>query len=252
MANALVKLALAASVISSNSDAMAQTGQKMEKKILFVVTSHDTKGNTGEPTGYYLGEVSHPWEVLSEAGYEIDFVSPKGGKAPVDGFDLTDPVNKKFWENEEARKKVEHTLAPEAVKPKEYLAIFYAGGHGAMWDLADDVKIAAIASEIYEQNGLVAAVCHGPAGLVNIKLTDGSSLVNGKKVNAFTNEEEAAVGMEKVVPFALETKLIERGAKFEKSGNWQTHVVTDQRLITGQNPQSAKAVGLAMLEVLGK
>lgn len=192
MANALVKLALAASVISSNSDAMAQTGQKMEKKILFVVTSHDTKGNTGEPTGYYLGEVSHPWEVLSEAGYEIDFVSPKGGKAPVDGFDLTDPVNKKFWENEEARKKVEHTLAPEAVKPKEYLAIFYAGGHGAMWDLADDVKIAAIASEIYEQNGLVAAVCHGPAGLVNIKLTDGSSLVNGKKVNAFTNEEEAA------------------------------------------------------------
>ncbi len=252
MANALVKLALAVSVISSNSDAMAQTGQKMEKKILFVVTSHDTKGSTGEPTGYYLGEVSHPWEVLSDAGYEIDFVSPKGGKAPVDGFDLTDPVNKKFWENEEARTKVEHTLTPEAVKPQDYQAIFYAGGHGAMWDLADDAKIAGIASQIYGQNGIVAAVCHGPAGLVNVKLADGSYLVNGKKVNAFTNEEEAAVGMDKVVPFALESRLIERGAKFEKSGNWQTHVVTDQRLITGQNPQSAKAVGEAMLKVLGQ
>lgn len=252
MTNALVKLALAASVISSNSDAMAQTGQKMEKKILFVVTSHDTKGSTGEPTGYYLGEVSHPWEVLTDAGYEVDFVSPTGGKAPVDGFDLTDPVNKKFWDNAEARQKVENTLTPAAVKPQDYQAIFYAGGHGAMWDLADDAKIAAIASEIYAKNGVVAAVCHGPAGLVNIKLADGSYLVNGKKVNAFTNEEEAAVGMEKVVPFALESRLIERGAKFEKSGNWQTHVVTDQRLITGQNPQSAKAVGQAILAALGE
>ncbi|MBO9615105.1 MAG: type 1 glutamine amidotransferase domain-containing protein [Dyadobacter sp.] len=252
MANALVKLALAASVISSNSDAMAQTGQKMEKKILFVVTSHATKGSTGEPTGYYLGEVSHPWEVLSDAGYEIDFVSPKGGKAPVDGFDLTDPVNKKFWDDEQARQKVENTLTPDAVKPEDYEAIFYAGGHGAMWDFADDAKIAAIAARIYAKNGVVAAVCHGPAGLVNIKLADGSYLVNGKKVNAFTNEEEAAVGMDKVVPFALESRLIERGAKFEKSGNWQTHVVTDQRLITGQNPQSAKAVGQAIVAALGK
>lgn len=252
MANALVKLAIAAAVMSSHGDAMAQTGQKMEKKILFVVTSHDTKGNTGQPTGYYLGEVSHPWEVLNDAGYEIDFVSPKGGKAPVDGFDLTDPVNKKFWENGPARQKVEHTLTPEAVNPADYSAIFYAGGHGAMWDFADDQRLAAIAAQIYQQNGLVAAVCHGPAGLVNIKLTDGSYLVDGKKINAFTNEEEAAVSMDKVVPFALESKLIERGAKFEKSAPWQTHVVTDQRLITGQNPQSAKAVGQAILAALGE
>lgn len=252
MANALVKLAIAATVMSSYGEAMAQTGQKMDKKILFVVTSHNTKGSTGEPTGYYLSEVSHPWEVLSEAGYEIDFVSPKGGKAPVDGFDLTAPVNKKFWENEVAHYKVEHTLAPEAVNPKDYAAIFYAGGHGAMWDLAGDERLAAIATSIYEQNGVVAAVCHGPAGLVNIRLSDGSYLVNGKKINAFTNEEEAAVAMEKVVPFALESKLIERGAKFEKSAPWQTHVVTDQRLVTGQNPQSAKAVGAAILAVLGE
>lgn len=224
----------------------------MEKKILFVVTSHNTKGNTGQPTGYYLGEVSHPWEVLNDAGYEIDFVSPKGGKAPVDGFDLTDPVNKKFWDNKAARHKVEHTLTPAAVNPGDYSAIFYAGGHGAMWDFADDQQLAAIAAKIYEQNGLVAAVCHGPAGLVNIKLTDGSYLVDGKKVNAFTNEEEAAVSMDKVVPFALESKLIERGAKFEKSAPWQTHAVADQRLITGQNPQSAKAVGEAIRAALEK
>ncbi|MCF0069297.1 type 1 glutamine amidotransferase domain-containing protein [Dyadobacter sp. CY261] len=252
MANALVKLAFAAAVIGSYSEANAQNGQKMEKKILFVVTSHDTKGNTGQPTGYYLGEVSHPWDVLTEAGYEIDFVSPKGGKAPVDGFDLTDPVNKKFWEDASARGKVENTMTPDAVNPDEYRAIFYAGGHGAMWDLADNEKLAAIATKIYEKNGVVGAVCHGPAGLVNIKLSDGSYLVNGKKVNAFTNEEEAAVEMEKVVPFALESKLIERGVRFEKSAPWHTHVVSDERLVTGQNPQSAKAVGEAMLEILGK
>ncbi|MBT1706515.1 type 1 glutamine amidotransferase domain-containing protein, partial [Chryseosolibacter indicus] len=187
----------------------------MKKKILFVVTSHDKKGSTGEPTGYYLGEVSHPWEVLHEAGYEIDFVSPKGGKAPVDGFNLEDAVNQKFWNDKIYRDKVEHTLKPSDVNPSEYVAIFYAGGHGAMWDFADNEKLAEIAKVIYESNGVVGAVCHGPAGLVNIKLSNGKYLVDGKKINAFTNEEEIAVGLEKVVPFALETKLIDRGAKFE-------------------------------------
>ena len=224
----------------------------MNKKILFVVTSHDKKGSTGEPTGYYLGEVSHPWEVLHDAGYTIDFVSPKGGKAPVDGFDLSDPVNREFWEDKVYHTKIQNTLKPLQVKPEEYVAIFYAGGHGAMWDLADNMDLAAIAAKIYEKGGIVSAVCHGPAGLVNIKLSNGKYLVDGKKVNAFTNEEEDAVGLTKVVPFLLESKLIERGAKFEKSGLWQPHVVSDQRLITGQNPQSAKKVGEAMLSELKK
>ncbi|RPE10027.1 type 1 glutamine amidotransferase domain-containing protein [Chitinophaga lutea] len=224
----------------------------MNKKILFVVTSHDKKGNTGEPTGFYLGEASHPWEVLHEAGYDIDFVSPKGGKAPVDGFTLEDPVNKKFWEDPVYRKKIEHTLRPEDINPADYAAIFYAGGHGAMWDFADNKALAAIAAEIYDHNGIVAAVCHGPAALVNIKLGNGQYLVAGKKINAFTNEEEVAVGLEKVVPFMLESKLIERGGKFEKSALWQPHVTVDQRLITGQNPASAKGVGEAMLAELKK
>ncbi|WP_185248152.1 type 1 glutamine amidotransferase domain-containing protein [Chryseobacterium bernardetii] len=222
----------------------------MKKKILFVVTSHDKKGSTGEDTGYYLGEVSHPWEVLYKAGYEIDFVSPKGGTPPVDGFDLKDPVNNEFWENKEYKNKIDHSLTPSQVNPKEYSTIFYAGGHGAMWDLADNKELANIASTIYENGGIVAGVCHGPAGLVNIKLRNGKYLVDGKKINAFTNEEESAVKLTDVVPFLLENKLKERGAKFEKSGLWQNHVVTDQRLITGQNPQSAKSVGEAILKEL--
>lgn len=232
--------------------AQHQKTQRMKKKILFVVTSHDKKGNTGEDTGYYLGEVSHPWEVLHKAGYEIDFVSPKGGTPPVDGFDLKDPVNKEFWENKEYKNKIDHSLQPSQVKPDNYSAVFYAGGHGAMWDFADNTELAGVASKIYENGGIVAAVCHGPSGLVNIKLNNGKYLVDGKKINAFTNEEEAEVKLTNVVPFLLEDKLKERGAKFEKSGLWQNHVVTDQRVITGQNPQSAKSVGEAILKELNQ
>lgn len=223
---------------------------KMKEKILLVVTSHDTKGSTGEKTGYYLGEVSHPWEVLSEAGYDIDFVSPKGGNPPVDGFDLTDPANKKFWEDKYYHDKITHSLKPSEVNAGDYKAIFYAGGHGAMWDLPNDVAIAAIATKIYENNGVVAAVCHGPAGLANIKLSNGQYLVAGKKVNGFTNEEEEIVKLTKVVPFLLEDKLKERGGIYEKSAPWQVHVTQDGRLITGQNPQSAKGVGEALRNAL--
>lgn len=244
-------MVMAATVFSTQVQAQSKTqSMKTSKKVLFVVTSHDQKGDTGEKTGYYLGEVSHPWEVLHEAGYEIDFVSPKGGKAPVDGFNLDDAVNKKFWEDTRYQHKISNTLKPSEVNPNDYAAIYYAGGHGAMWDFADNTQLAALAAKIYENNGVVGAVCHGPAGLVNIKLTNGKYLVDGKKINAFTNEEEAAVGLTQVVPFLLETQLKERGAKFEKSGLWQVHVVSDQRLVTGQNPQSAKGVGQALLKLL--
>lgn len=240
------------SALTSGVTAQTKKVKKMEKKILFVVTSHDKKGSTGEPTGFYLGEAAHPWEVLHDAGYVIDFVSPKGGKAPVDGFDLSDPVNKKFWENAEYHKKIENTLKPSDVKPGDYAAIYYAGGHGAMWDFADNTALQQIAAAIYEKGGVVGAVCHGPAGLVNIKLSNGKYLVDGKKINAFTNEEEEAVGLTKVVPFLLEDGLIRHGAKFEKSGLWQVHVTVDNRVVTGQNPQSAKGVGEAMLTELKK
>ncbi|AWG27181.1 type 1 glutamine amidotransferase domain-containing protein [Flavobacterium kingsejongi] len=259
--NALLLIVIGTTLITGcqpdKKTAVAADSEKSEvpsgkKKILFVVTSHGVKGTTGTPTGYYLSEVSHPWEILTAAGYEIDFVSPKGGNPPVDGFDLKDPINKKFWEDPEYHKKIENTLRPSEVNPADYVAIHYAGGHGAMWDFPENTEIATIASTIYEHNGIVSAVCHGPAGIVNIKLSDGQYLVTGKKVNGFTNEEEAEVGLTKVVPFLLEDQLIARGAKFEKSGKWQVHVVSDQRLITGQNPQSGEAVGKAVLSELQK
>ncbi len=247
-----IAIILIALLSTSLIQAQNKKSNHMKNKILFVITSHDKKGNTGESTGYYLGEVSHPWEVLHKAGYEIDFVSPKGGTPPVDGFDLKDPVNKEFWENKEYKNKIDNSLQPSQVDPAQYAAIFYAGGHGAMWDFADNTQLAGIASKIYENGGIVAGVCHGPAGLVNIKLNNGKYLVDGKKINAFTNEEETEVKLTHVVPFLLEDQLKARGAKFEKSGLWQTHVVTDQRVITGQNPQSAKGVGEAILEELKK
>jgi len=224
----------------------------MKNKVLFVVSSHDKKGNTGESTGYYLSEVSHPWEILHNAGYEIDFVSPKGSTPPVDGFDLSDEVNKKFWENEEYHAKINNSMKPSEVDPDNYVAIHYAGGHGTMWDYADNAELAEIAQKIYENNGIVSAVWHGPAGLVNIKLSNGKYLVDGKKINAFTNEEEIAVKLEHVVPYMLETTLTDRGAIFEKSGLWQPHVTVDQRVVTGQNPQSAHGVGEAVLKEIQK
>lgn len=226
------------------------TTHTMNTKVLFVLTSHGVKGSTGQPTGYYLGEVSHPWEVLHEAGYEIDFVSPQGGEPPVDGLHLQDPVNEAFWTHPVYRSKVANTRRPDQINPADYAAIFYAGGHGTMWDFPDHEGLAKLAAAIYEQGGIVAAVCHGPAGLVNVRLSDGSYLIAGKRVNAFTNEEEAAVKLEDVVPFRLETMLIERGAIFEKSPLWQAHLTVDGRLITGQNPASAKGVGQAILEAL--
>lgn len=239
-------------IFSNANHSQSLKNKKMEKKILFVVSSHAEKGNTGEKTGYYLGEVSHTWEVLKNAGYEIDFVSPKGGTPPVDGLNLNDEINKSFWEDAKYRAKIDNSMKPVDVNPVDYVAIYYAGGHGTMWDFPENTQIANIATRIYEANGVVGAVCHGPAGLVNIKLSNGKYLVDGKKVNSFTNEEEIAVKLENVVPFMLEAKLIERGAKFEKSGMWQKHVTVDQRLVTGQNPQSAKGVGEAILAELNK
>jgi putative intracellular protease/amidase len=233
-----------------SSNAQSKKNNNMKKKILFVLTSHDKKGDTGESTGYFLSEVSHPWDVFDSAGYKIDFVSPKGGKAPVEGVNLDDLINEKFWNNSEYHHKVENTLKPTDINPDEYVAVFYAGGHGTMWDFPDNETLAKIAAKIYENNGIIGAVCHGPSGLLNIKLSNGKYLIEGKKINGFTNEEENAVKLTKVVPFLLEDKLKERGVIFEKSAPWQIHVVTDQRIVTGQNPQSAHEVGEAMLSLI--
>lgn len=230
----------------------SKTKNMVKDKILFVVTSHAEKGNTGEKTGYFLGEVAHPWKVLTEAGYEIDFVSPQGGNPPVDGFDLKDPINNEFWTNTYYHNKIENTMKPQDVVPSDYVAIYYAGGHGAMWDLADNKALSDIATKIYENKGLVGAVCHGPAGILNIKLSNGQYLISGKKVSGFSNKEEDIVGLTKVVPFLLEDKLKERGVIYESTEPWQSFAIVDDGLVTGQNPQSATAVGEKMKEELAK
>ncbi|KAB4187059.1 type 1 glutamine amidotransferase domain-containing protein [Bacteroides uniformis] len=222
------------------------------KNILVVLTSCGVKGETGIPTGYFMSEVTHPWKVFMNAGYNVDFVSPKGGESPIDTFDLADPINYEFWEKEEWRVKIQHSMSPQMVDSANYCGIFFAGGHGAMWDLAKDKDIAHIAVSIYECGGVVGGVCHGPAGIVNLRLSTGRYLVDGLRVNSFTNEEENIEGTDKVVPFLLESLLRQHGGIFEKSEPWQIHCTSDSRLVTGQNPQSATAVAEAFVCELAK
>lgn len=224
----------------------------MSQKVLLILTSHDTLGNTKKETGFYLPEVTHPEAVFDRAGLEVVYVSPQGGKAPMIGIDREDPINKAFLEDANKVTKIENTLHPSQVNPSEYDAIFYAGGHGTMWDFPDNPELAEITTTIYDRGGIVGAVCHGSAGLVNLQLSNGNYLVAGKKLSCFTNEEEAAVGLTDVVPFLLESKLIERGATIEKAANFQKKVVTSARLVTGQNPASALGVGEGMVKLLKK
>lgn len=221
----------------------------MKDKILFVVTSHGELGNTGKKTGYFLSEVTHPWSVLDDY-YDIDVVSPKGGRPPVDGFDLSDPINAKFWNDADWQRKMGETMTPQEVDSSLYKAIFYAGGHGAMWDFPHNEALAAIAADIYEAGGIVSAVCHGPAGLLPIKLKDGTDLVKARKLTGFTNPEEYANGTAEIVPFLLETALENEGALFQEGPMWGDNVVVDGRLITGQNPMSALSLGKALLKAL--
>lgn len=222
----------------------------MSKKILFVLTSHDRKGNTGLPTGFYAPEAAHPWAELRRAGFQIDFASPKGGKAPMEGGGLDDPVLRTFLEDAEIRAKLADTARLDEVDPADYTAILFVGGHGTMWDFPDNADLARIAAAIHEAGGVVGAVCHGPAALVNLTLPDGRHLVSGKRVAAFTDDEERAAGLEGVVPFLLASKLASRGAMHMPAPNWHANVVVDGYLVTGQNPASAAGVGREMAKLL--
>ncbi len=222
----------------------------MKKPILIALTSHDKKGSTGEPTGAYLAEITHPHEVFVKAGYTVEFASTLGGKVPLDGVDRADPENSAFLDDAALMKQLETSAASTSVDPSRYAAIFFAGGHGAMWDFPDAQAFGRATTAIYESGGIVGAVCHGPAALVNVKLSDGSYLVAEKAVSAFTNDEERTVKLDTVVPFLLESKLVERGALFQPAPNWAEKVVVSERLVTGQNPASAAGVAKAMVKLL--
>ena len=222
------------------------------KKILCVVTSNNVKGATGIPTGFWLSELTHPLDKFTAAGFEYVLASIKGGKPPVDGdsLDFNDPINKKFWENKNFQAQFADTLKLDDANAADFDAIFFAGGHGVMWDFADSAAIDKVTREIYERGGIVAAVCHGPCALVNVKLSDGKYLVDGKNLTAFTNAEEEDVQATDIVPFLLETELKKHGAIYHAAANWSNHVVEDGNLITGQNPASAAGVGSAIVKIL--
>ena len=220
------------------------------RPMLMVLTSHGTKGSTGEPTGFYLGELTHPMAELETGGIPVELASIQGGEPPVDGLDLNDPVNARYWNDQAFREALRHTRRLDAVDASKYAGIFFAGGHGAMWDFAQSPAVARITRQIHEAGGVVGAVCHGPAALVNVTLSNGAYLVAGKNVSAFTDSEERAVGLADVVPFLLASTLAQRGAQHHPAPDWHAKVVVDGRLVTGQNPQSAAGVGQAMRELL--
>ncbi|MGA1516845.1 MAG: type 1 glutamine amidotransferase domain-containing protein, partial [Phycisphaerales bacterium] len=248
IATALTSLAIAAvtgchsTPPSSSSAAPAST----PKRVAIVLTNHGQLGDTGKPTGFYLSEATHPYEVFHASGYEVEFLSPKGGLAPMDGVDASDPINAAFLADESLVARTKQTTPIAAVDPGRYDAVFFSGGHGTMWDFPDDPGVQALIRAVYERGGVVAAVCHGPAAIVNARLSDGTYLVAGKEVSAFTDEEETAVALETVVPFALESTLRERGAIFVEAPNFEKKVAVSERLVTGQNPASATGVAEAV------
>jgi putative intracellular protease/amidase len=217
----------------------------MTKNVLIVLTSHDDLGGV-RPTGYYVPEAAHPWEVFSRAGFEVEVASVQGGAPPQDGFDPEDAVQVAFLATPQQR----DTTPLARVDASRYDAVFYAGGHGTMWDFPGDPDVARVGREVYENGGVVAAVCHGPAALVDLTLSDGSHLVRGKRLAAFTNAEEKAAGVAEVVPFLLADALVERGARHEPGPDFEARVVVDGRLATGQNPASAVPLAERVVELL--
>lgn len=226
----------------------------MSQRILIVLTNHDRNGPRdaadATPGGFYLPEVSGPYFIFTKAGYLVDFVSPKGGKTHADGLDLSDPDNAAFWNNPQLRTATEQTLSPRSVRASDYAAIFYAGGHATMWDFPDSRELSDLAAKIYDQGGVVAAVCHGPSGLLNIKLNDGRYLVQGKKVSAFTDDEERAMQMFEKIPFSLSDELQKRGAYHMPVPNFEKQVIISERLVTGQNPASANGCADAVVALV--
>ena len=225
-------------------------------KILIVLTSHTQLGNTGKRTGYYFDEMAAPYWTFSDAGHSVDIATISGGPALHDpGCLNADPEKRpsavtRFINDMLAMASLSHTPAIADVDLRNYSAIFLAGGHGTMWDFAESEGLASAVSNIFEAGGVVGAVCHGPAGLVNAKRADGKPLVQGLRVNAFTNSEENSVGLQDVVPFHLESKLRELGGKFEGATNFANFAIRDGRLITGQNPQSAVSAAKLVIDAL--
>jgi putative intracellular protease/amidase len=223
-------------------------------KLLIVLTSHEKLGDTGEKTGFWIEEFAAPYYVLADAGAELTIASPKGGQPPVDPKselpDAQTPATKRFYADNAAIDKVAHTLQLSEVNQSDFDGIFYPGGHGPLWDLATDPISISLIEEFYKNNKPIAFVCHAPAALVNVKTPNGDPLVKGKELTSFSNSEEEAVKLTKVVPFLLEEELIRLGAQYSKGADWASYVKKDGLLITGQNPASSEAVAQMLLNTI--
>lgn len=223
-------------------------------KVLIVVTSHSDLGDTGEKTGFWIEEFASPYYVLADAGVELTIASPKGGQPPVDpkseSADAQTPSTKRFYSDYELIDKVAHTIKLNEVHEDEYNAVFYPGGHGPLWDLANDVISVSLIESFYKHNKPIAFVCHAPAALIKTTAPDGEPLVKGKEVTGFSNSEEEVVKLTSVVPFLLEDELTKLGGHYSKGADWSVYVKKDGLLITGQNPASSEATAKALLEVL--
>ena len=232
------------------ADAATKPTSRLPKRALLVLTSTDTLGDTGRPTGSYMSEVAEAWKVFTDAGYRVEVVSIQGGRPPLEAVNQQDPIQRAFLDNPQMSRLMADTPRPCDMDPGRYAIVFVAGGHGAVWDLPDDKDLAALLRDCYETGAVVAAVCHGPAALINVTLSDGGHLVADKRVTGFSNDEERAVGMSSVVPFLLADTLAERGARYEAAASFMPHVVVDGRLVTGQNPASATGVAEAAVSTV--
>jgi putative intracellular protease/amidase len=223
-------------------------------KILMVLTSHDRLGNTGRKTGFWLEEFAAPYYVFKDAGVEITLASPKGGHPPIDPRSeepgAQTPATRRFMGDADARSALAHTIRLKDTDTTGCDALFYPGGHGPLWDLAEDRRSVEMIETMSSLGRFVAAVCHGPGVFHHTKAQDGSPLVRGKSVTGFSNLEEAAVGLTHVVPFLVEDMLRENGGVYSKSENWQPHVAIDGNLVTGQNPASSDPAAKMLLQSL--
>ncbi|MGO9830119.1 MAG: type 1 glutamine amidotransferase domain-containing protein [Myxococcaceae bacterium] len=221
--------------------------------VLILVTSHDALGSSDKKTGYWLGEVTHFHHALAQAGFAVDIASPKGGRPPMDEKSRSprDPLNEAFLANEALLAKLDNALAASAVDEARYQAVYFAGGHGAMWDFPNNPTLSAIASALYCRGGVVSAVCHGAAGLLGVVDGAGKPVLQGRRVTGFANLEERLIGLTQVVPFLLEDKLKQAGGLYHRAFfPFAPHVEEDSLLVTGQNPASAGAVGKRVARLL--
>ena len=223
-------------------------------KILIVLTSHDNLGTSGGKTGFWIEEFAAPYFVFADAGATITIASPKGGQPPVDpkseALEAQTPDTQRFYKDNTAIDLLAHSLKLSEIDQDDYDGVFYPGGHGPLWDLANDKDSINLIEGFYNHQKPIAFVCHAPAALVNVKAKNGELLVKGKHLTSFSNTEEEAVKLTKVVPFLLEDELTQHGAHYSKGKDWESYVKEDGLLITGQNPASSAAVAKLLLEML--